>query len=473
MPLVTATGCALTALVGAFVAVTPEDPFGASDRALAMFKAAGSSAGARATGPGSFAVAFLDALHALAPPIWTPCRLPGMSRRLPDLSVYLVLDPVLCGGLAGMVRTATAAVKGGATVVQLRDKDAATANGIAAGRALKAARWLDRPSCAGHQRRSGGRAGGGGRRAACRPGRSGRGDGPRPARPGRTAGDLGAFCGDPAVDAGLVDYAGVGPVFATPTKTDAEAATGWDGLARHRRRLPGPVRVAIGGIKADHAAPAKAARSAGMAVVSGDLRAVRSGSGRPRPRPRFRLPPRRDPAGLLIMIANVLSIAGSDPSGGAGIQADIKAISARGCYAMAALTALTAQNTTGVTGIRPVPPDFVAEQIAAIFADIRVDAVKIGMIATAEVAAAVAEALAPHRGIPVVLDPVMVAKGGAAPAARGGGRDARQACCRWPAISRRTCQKPRRCWALPRRRGATAWRRRPRRCAAWDRAPSC
>lgn len=114
------------------------------------------------------------------------------------------------------------------------------------------------------------------------------------------------------------------------------------------------------------------------------------------------------------MIANVLSIAGSDPSGGAGIQADIKAISARGCYAMAALTALTAQNTRGVTGIHPVPPSFVADQIAAIFADIRVDAVKIGMVASAEVATAVAEALTPHRGIPVVLDPVMVAKGGAA-----------------------------------------------------------
>ncbi|MEV8466163.1 bifunctional hydroxymethylpyrimidine kinase/phosphomethylpyrimidine kinase [Fluviibacterium sp. DFM31] len=114
------------------------------------------------------------------------------------------------------------------------------------------------------------------------------------------------------------------------------------------------------------------------------------------------------------MIPNVLSIAGSDPSGGAGIQADLKAISARGCYAMAALTALTAQNTTGVTGVHLVPPDFVADQIAAVFADVRVDAVKIGMIATAEIAEAVSRALTPHRGIPVVLDPVMIAKGGAA-----------------------------------------------------------
>lgn len=114
------------------------------------------------------------------------------------------------------------------------------------------------------------------------------------------------------------------------------------------------------------------------------------------------------------MIANVLSIAGSDPSGGAGIQADLKAFSARGCYGMAVITALTAQNTTGVTGIHLVPPGFVADQIAAVFADIRVDAVKIGMIASAAIAEAVAEALAPHRGLPVVLDPVMVAKGGAA-----------------------------------------------------------
>ncbi len=109
-----------------------------------------------------------------------------------------------------------------------------------------------------------------------------------------------------------------------------------------------------------------------------------------------------------------LSIAGSDPSGGAGIQADIKAISANGVYAMAALTALTAQNTQGVTGVELVPPAFVAAQIREVFADIPVDAAKIGMIATAPIAEAVAEALAPHEGVPVVLDPVMVAKSGAA-----------------------------------------------------------
>jgi len=113
------------------------------------------------------------------------------------------------------------------------------------------------------------------------------------------------------------------------------------------------------------------------------------------------------------MIRNVLSIAGSDPSGGAGIQADIKAISANGAYAMAVLTALTAQNTQGVSGVHLVPPAFVGEQIDAVFADIRVDAIKVGMIATAEIAEAVADALQKHPAVPVVLDPVMIAKGGA------------------------------------------------------------
>lgn len=113
------------------------------------------------------------------------------------------------------------------------------------------------------------------------------------------------------------------------------------------------------------------------------------------------------------MIHNVLSIAGSDPSGGAGIQADLKAFAARGTYGMAALTALTAQNTQGVVGVHPVPPEFVRKQIEAVFDDIRVDAVKVGMIASAEIAYVIAEVLARHSDVPVVLDPVMIAKGGA------------------------------------------------------------
>ena len=112
------------------------------------------------------------------------------------------------------------------------------------------------------------------------------------------------------------------------------------------------------------------------------------------------------------MIANVLSIAGSDPSGGAGIQADLKTISALGCYGMAVITALTAQNTRGVSGVYIPPADFIARQIDAIFADVRVDAVKIGMLASGEIAAVVAERLKAHGAKNIVLDPVLVATSG-------------------------------------------------------------
>jgi hydroxymethylpyrimidine/phosphomethylpyrimidine kinase len=111
-------------------------------------------------------------------------------------------------------------------------------------------------------------------------------------------------------------------------------------------------------------------------------------------------------------IPNVLSIAGSDPSGGAGIQADLKTFGALGCHGMAAITALTAQNTRGVSGIHVPPPAFVAQQIDAVFADIDVAAVKIGMLASAAIAAAVAGCLARHKPAHVVLDPVLVATSG-------------------------------------------------------------
>jgi hydroxymethylpyrimidine/phosphomethylpyrimidine kinase len=110
----------------------------------------------------------------------------------------------------------------------------------------------------------------------------------------------------------------------------------------------------------------------------------------------------------------VLTIAGSDSGGGAGIQADLKAFARCGVHGMTAITALTAQSTVGVTGIHPVPPDFVVEQVRAVVDDIGVDAVKIGMLGTAAIVGAVREALgliAP--GTPVVIDPVMVSESGA------------------------------------------------------------
>ena len=107
-----------------------------------------------------------------------------------------------------------------------------------------------------------------------------------------------------------------------------------------------------------------------------------------------------------------LTIAGSDSSGGAGIQADLKTFSALGCYGMSVITALTAQNTTGVSGIHPVPPEFAEKQLDAVFGDIRVDAVKIGMLYSAELIRTVARCLETYRAARIVLDPVMVAQSG-------------------------------------------------------------
>jgi hydroxymethylpyrimidine/phosphomethylpyrimidine kinase len=108
----------------------------------------------------------------------------------------------------------------------------------------------------------------------------------------------------------------------------------------------------------------------------------------------------------------VLTIAGSDSGGGAGIQADLKTMSAIGCYGMSVVTALTAQNTRGVTGIHAVPPSFAAEQMRAVFTDIGADAVKIGMLYSAELIEVVAAQLKVHAAKKIVLDPVMVAQSG-------------------------------------------------------------
>ena len=109
---------------------------------------------------------------------------------------------------------------------------------------------------------------------------------------------------------------------------------------------------------------------------------------------------------------SVLTIAGSDSSGGAGIQADIKTIAAHKLFAQSAITALTAQNTTGVYGVFDVPADFVAQQIDVVFDDIRPDAVKIGMVSSAAIVEAIADALVRNGAENIVVDPVMVATSG-------------------------------------------------------------
>jgi hydroxymethylpyrimidine/phosphomethylpyrimidine kinase len=112
------------------------------------------------------------------------------------------------------------------------------------------------------------------------------------------------------------------------------------------------------------------------------------------------------------MIPRALTIAGSDSGGGAGIQADLKAFAAAGCYGTSAIVALTAQNTTGVTAVHEVPPELVRAQLEAVFDDIGVDAAKTGMLFSARTIETVADFLAEHP-VPLVVDPVMVASSGA------------------------------------------------------------
>lgn len=112
-------------------------------------------------------------------------------------------------------------------------------------------------------------------------------------------------------------------------------------------------------------------------------------------------------------VPTAMTIAGSDSGGGAGIQADLKTFAVHGVFGTSAITALTAQNTTGVSRILPIPPDMVVAQIEAVMKDIGADAVKIGMLADASIALAVAETVERLDMQPVVLDTVMVAKGGA------------------------------------------------------------
>lgn len=108
----------------------------------------------------------------------------------------------------------------------------------------------------------------------------------------------------------------------------------------------------------------------------------------------------------------VLTIAGTDPTGGAGIQADLKTFSALGCYGMSVITALVAQNTCGVRAIHSVPPDFVLAQLQAVMEDVLPDAIKIGMVHSLELVNVIAKVLKQYPQIPVVFDPVMIATSG-------------------------------------------------------------
>lgn len=324
-----------------------------------------------------------------------------------DLSLYLVTDAELCGD-RGVVETVRQAVEGGVRVVQLRDKaatDAETADQLIAlseaidGRALLVVN--DRLDAAVAARERGARVDGV---------HLGQGDesvlrarealGPD-ALIGLTANTSAHLDAVRSLPAGTVDYLGVGVIRPTATKPDHPAPLGVDGFAAFVAHSPVPC-VAIGGVGIDDTEALRAAGAAGLAVVSALCAADEPAAAAEAFRRRWR-------AGA---VPRVLSIAGSDPSGGAGIQADLKAIAANGGYGMAALTALTAQNTQGVRAVHVPPADFLSAQLAAVSDDIVVDAVKIGMLADAAVITAVGEWLDAVRPPVVVLDPVMVATSG-------------------------------------------------------------
>ena len=299
-----------------------------------------------------------------------------------DLSLYLVLDPVQCGGHARALELTRAALDGGVTIVQLRAPEwhkrawlelaldllpltrrygvpliindhvdvvlAAGADGVHIGqndlppdvaRKLLGARALIGLSVSN-------------------------------ALQVDHANTLGA----------MIDYVGAGPVFDTPTKPDASAASSCTTPPMSNAR--------------DRAVSRWYRRSAPLTT-------------RISPRNDCWHPPENH---MTHSIPNVLTIAGSDSGGGAGIQADLKAFSALGAYGLSVITALTAQNTRGVTAIHTPDASFVTAQLDAVFDDIRIDAVKIGMLANADVVRAVAAALLRYRPVHVVLDTVMISK---------------------------------------------------------------
>ena len=208
-----------------------------------------------------------------------------------------------------------------------------------------------------------------------------------------------------AAEAGGADYLGVGAMYPTDTKSDTSQVT-VETLKAICRAVDIPV-VAIGGIRADRIQPLKGTGADGVAVVSAifgqpDIEAAARGL--------------RETAEMYLgrhrRRKTALTIAGSDPSGGAGIQADLKTMLANGVYGMSAITALTAQNTTGVSGIFPVTPEFLGMQIDSVFSDIRPDAVKIGMVSSKELIRVIADRLSYYKAENIVVDPVMISTSG-------------------------------------------------------------
>ena len=333
-----------------------------------------------------------------------------------DLSLYLVTDRPLSGGrdMAWIVREAAA---GGVTMVQLREKECSTAEFIDLARELKRALSPlgipliinDRVDVALAVDADGVHIG--------------QSDMPydvarRLLGPDKIIG-LSVETMEEVIAANAldVDYIGISPVYATPTKTDTLAPFGLEGieevmrLSRHRS-------VAIGGMNRNTIGEVIARGVEGVAVVSA---IVAADSPREASEElsaiirRNRISNTRIIQNSEFKIQNyprVLTIAGSDSGGGAGIQADIKSISANGCFAASAITAITAQNTLGVNAVEGLSIEIIEGQIDAVLSDIGADSIKIGMLHSAEVVQCVARMLRKYNIKDVVLDPVMVSTSG-------------------------------------------------------------
>ena len=333
-----------------------------------------------------------------------------------DLSLYLVTDRTLAQGrdIAWIVREAVA---GGVTMVQLREKYCSTAEFLALARELKSALVPlgipliinDRIDVALAVDADGVHIG-----QSDMPYETARALLGKDKIIGLSVETMNEVIAANALD---VDYIGISPIYATPTKTDTLTPFGLKGieevmrLSRHRC-------VAIGGMNRATIGEVIARGIEGVAVVSAIVAAdsPRQASAElakiiqdNRPE---RLKNNSQFSTLNFQLKKVLTIAGSDSGGGAGIQADIKSISANGCFATSAITAITAQNTLGVNAIEALSVDIIEKQIDAVLCDIGTDSVKIGMLHSAEVVRCVARMLLKYGITNMVLDPVMVSTSG-------------------------------------------------------------
>ena len=339
-----------------------------------------------------------------------------------DLSLYLVTDRPLSGGrdMAWIVREAAA---GGVTMVQLREKECSTAEFIALARQLKTALLPlgipliinDRVDVALAVDADGVHIG-----QSDMPYETARALLGEEKIIGLSVETMEEVVAANALD---VDYIGISPVYATPTKTDTLTPFGLEGieevmrLSRHRC-------VAIGGMNRDTIGEVIARGVEGVAVVSAIVAAkspreaseelaaiIREHRSETSEFSEYS-EHSEDSENPYFSIKKVLTIAGSDSGGGAGIQADIKSISANGCFAASAITAITAQNTLGVNAVEGLSIDVIEGQIDAVLSDIGADSIKIGMLHSSEVVQCVARMLRKYDIKDVVLDPVMVSTSG-------------------------------------------------------------